>query len=684
MTAATDISKTPLQYVIVTLDKCSRTYGNAPCTAAKAAGSECYNTYPTCQDRANFNRTTQDYYFIDSFCKLPFLDGSSNVINVRPYIKDISYQPTEIKDSLTINSRCTITLFDEPDGDVGVDPYAPRYEILVAGTTVSAPPDMSVGSATFISDTADLAPYVGTDAERFYRLRAIDNTGKQAYGYIHESAGGGAVKIADTILGVPTRAWLYIEDGFDKDNVAHYLVESIDIYAPGTFWKKLLARNANYKGRTVKIYNGLLGQNASQFTQKFVGAIDNVKISKGSVAIEVVDLLKSLSKIDIPPKLNLKLAADITAADLSITLDASAADFAKLDSPAGYIRIGDEIIYYTATNSTTKIVSSCTRGYFSTTAATHSASDKVQKVKYYAPANPFDILSDELLPTDCAIAAGYIDSANFDTERDSPGGEVNFSAIISEPTKADKLFFEIVELLNCRAWVGEDLKITIRRALPNKPGRVYSTLTDEANNIDGSLSVDLNQTSRISRVSLYWDRQTVEDEDKPASYNRLDVAIDADGESANGYNEAAEKIIYCRWLRQGYVTEETMNAFAANAASRIVSGNKDPMPILTLDLEMKDGAVKTGDYAKISTGAMQDASGNDLSSAVFQVVRRERKGNKINLKCLMLPTKKYCIVSPASYSAKSYATATAAEREYGAICNANGDMSNGDYGYRAW
>jgi hypothetical protein len=581
MTAATDISKTPLQYVIVTLDKCSRTYGNAPCTAAKAAGSECYNTYPTCQDRANFNRTTQDYYFIDSFCKLPFLDGSSNVINVRPYIKDISYQPTEIKDSLTVNSRCTITLHDEPDKDIGIDPY------------------------------------------------------------------------------VATRSSVQ-----------------------GTYFKKLLTRNANYKGRTVKIYNGLLGQTSDLFTQKFIGVIDNVKVSKGKVSIVVVDLLKSLSKIDIPPKLNLKLAADITAADLSITLDASAADFAKLDSPAGYIRIGDEIIYYTATNSTTKIVSSCTRGYFSTTAATHSASDKVQKVKYYAPANPFDILSDELLPTDCAIAAGYIDSANFDTERDSPGGEVNFSAIISEPTKADKLFFEIVELLNCRAWVGEDLKITIRRALPNKPGRVYSTLTDEANNIDGSLSVDLNQTSRISRVSLYWDRQTVEDEDKPASYNRLDVAIDADGESANGYNEAAEKIIYCRWLRQGYVTEETMNAFAANAASRIVSGNKDPMPILTLDLEMKDGAVKTGDYAKISTGAMQDASGNDLSSAVFQVVRRERKGNKINLKCLMLPTKKYCIVSPASYSAK--ATATAAEREYGAICNANGDMSNGDYGYRAW
>jgi hypothetical protein len=581
--AATDISKTPVQYAVVTLDKCSRTYGTAPCAASKAAGSECFNTYPTCQDRANFARTTQDYYFIDSGCKLPLLDGSGNVVNARPYISDISYQPTEIKDSLTVNSRCTVTLYDEPDGDIGIDPY------------------------------------------------------------------------------VATRSSVQ-----------------------GSFFKKLLARNANYKGRTVKIYNGLLGQTSDLFTQKFVGVIDNVKLNKGKVSIEVVDLLKSLSKIDIPPKLNLKLAVDLTAVQTSVTLEGSAADIAILDSPTGYIRIEDEIIYYGAIDTATKILSSCTRGHFSTTPATHSTSDKVQKVKYYAPANPFDILSDELLPTDCGIAAGYIDSTNFDAERDSPGGEVDFSAIISEPTKADKLFFEIVELLNCRAWVGEDLKITIRRALPNKPGRTYATLTDEANNIGGSQAVDLNQGSRISRVSLYWDRKAVEDEEKPASYNRLDVAIDADGEGANGYNEVAEKIIYCRWLRQGYEPEETMNAFAANLASRIVSGNKDPMPILTVDLEMKDESVKTGDHAKISTAALQDADGEDLSSAVFQIVRRERKGNKISLKCLRLPTKKYCIIAPAGYSAKAYATATAAEREYGAICNANGDMSNGDYGYRVW
>jgi len=580
---AAQISKAPLQLVVLTLDKCSLTYGTAPCTGSKAAGSECYNTYPTCQDRANFARTTQDYNFIDSWATPPLLDNSGAVVNVRPYVKSISYQPTEIKDSLTVNSRCTIVLYDEEDGDVGIDPYVANRSTV-----------------------------------------------------------------------------------------------------QGTFFKKLLARNANYKGRPVAIYNGYYGQSLVEFKQRFIGVIDNITLGKGTVSVEVVDLLKSLSKIDIPAKLGLKLAADATDVQTSITLTGSAADIAQLSSPSGYIRIDDEIIYYAAINTSTKILSSCTRGYFSTTAATHSTNDKVQKVKYYAPANGFDILSNELLPTDCGIAPDYINSDEFDAQRDYPGGEVDFSAIISEPTKADKLFFEIVELLNCKAWVGEDLRITIRRNMPNKPERTYVEISDEENFIDGSVSVDLNQKSRISRVSLYWDRKAVEDEDKPGSYNRLDVVIDADGEGTNGYDEIAEKTIYCRWLRQGYETDEIMAAFAQNTASRLVGANKDPMPLLSFDLEIKDESINTGDYVKVSTAALQEASGEDLEDAPFQVVKRERKGNKVALKCLRLPSKRYCIIAPTAYSAKSYATATAAEREYGAICTANKTMSNNDDGYKIW
>lgn len=568
------ISRTPIAFAIMTMDYCSLTYGSSPCTAT--AVDKCFNTYPTCRDKANFDRITKEYNFTSADAPLPFKTGE------RPYIKSIKYMPTEIKDSLTVNARVILELFDEEDTDVGIDLY--------------------------LSDRSSVQ---------------------------------------------------------------------------GTFWKKFLARNTNYKDRLMRVYEAFIDPVEIYYEEKFVGNIDNIKITKGIVKIEVVDLLKSIAKIEIPPKLNIKVANNITDSQTQITLDGD--DVSSLDSGTGYVRIDDEIIYYAAINTTTKIISSCTRGHFSTTAASHSEKGKVQKTRYFAPGNGFDHMKTILL-TDCSIPAGYVDSAEFDTQRDDNAGdpEVDFSAIISEPIKAEELYFELVDLLNCKSWVAEDLKITIRRNLPNRPGRSYTVLTDSNNIILDSPKIDLNQKSRVSRVSLYWDRTAIGKNDEPANFARLDIAVDSDSESVNEYNEIAEKEIFCRWLRSGYDTEENMATFAKNHPSRLVGQFRDPMPLIDLKLELKDSEIETGDYVRLSTDELQDKDGNDLTLAPFQVVRREQKGFQIDLKLLRITPKKYMIISPAGYSGKDYITATAAEREYGAICDINGLMSNGDDAYKIW
>ena len=61
MAYATDkkeLGKIPVTVVEVDLDKCTRTYGVSPCTASGSSGNECYNTYATCQDTANFFAST--------------------------------------------------------------------------------------------------------------------------------------------------------------------------------------------------------------------------------------------------------------------------------------------------------------------------------------------------------------------------------------------------------------------------------------------------------------------------------------------------------------------------------------------------------------------------------------------------------------------------------------------------
>ena len=420
-------------------------------------------------------------------------------------------------------------------------------------------------------------------------------------------------------------------------------------------------------------------------------------------------MLESLDKIEIPAKVDLKLAIDITAVQLQMTL--SGDDMATLPA-TGYLKIGEEVIYYAAINTTTGIASSLTRGYLRTTAATHNDNDKVQPCQYYGPANPFDQMLAIL--DDAGIAGASIDTAAFTNAENVPGDDLSMEALISEPTKAGDLYYELIDLMQCKTWVGENNKITIARDLPNKPGRIYTTLTDDENIIDKSASVDLNQKSRISRCALYWDPIPLGKIDEVADYNRLDLAVDADAEGVNEYDEIAEKKIMCRWLNSTLAAEETVNDYVQALVIRQVALHRDPLPLLSMDAEIKDAALLTGQFAKITTDEILNASGSDLTLQPFQIVKRERKPKGIiSLTALRIIQKRYLIISPPAAADEidwftagavaitwfrgvtsvvwpiagailSWANATAAQKEYGAICNTNNLMSDGDFGSRIW
>ena len=558
------ISRTPITLMVMTLDFCGESFGVAPCTAT---GEPCYNTWHTCKDKANYNRQTKDYKFTSRDAALPFKTGE------RPYIEGQTYLPTEIKEKLTVSARMKVTLADEPDSDVGIDPYVSQRSSV-----------------------------------------------------------------------------------------------------QGSFWKKLLARNPNYKGRNVSIYQGYSGLVEGDFKERFKGNIDNISLGQGLVEVEVVDLLKSLASIEIPEKLDIKLVADITDAVTDITLT----DVTGLDSPTGYIQIGKEIIYYTGVNTSQNTLTGCTRGYFSTTAAEHKANAKVQKVRYFAPANPFDILK-EMLLTEAGIPAANVDSTAFDYWKDYPAVEVDFSAIISKPMKLDKLYWEIIDLLDLRSWVGEDLKITVSRLIPNQPGRNYHGLSDEANIVNGSSSADLNAGSRLSRIALYWDQNPVERDKEDASYNRRDIGIEVEAESANDYGESIEEKIYCRWLRSGYLQEEALARFIANLLARRIVEYRDPQPIVTLDVELKDSGILTGQYVQLSTDELLNPDGTPLDNAKFQTVKRGPNPERITLKLKRQMRNRVFFIGPNIDL--DYANASDAQREYGFICDNDGLMTDGSPGY---
>lgn len=559
------ISRTPITLMVMTLDLCGRVFGVSPCLAT---GEPCYNTYPTCKYKTAYLKQTKDYKFTSANASLPFKTGE------RPYIKSVQYLPTEIKDNLTVSSRVQIELHDEPDTDIGIDPYVSQRSSI-----------------------------------------------------------------------------------------------------QGTFFKKLIARNLNYKGRYVKLYEGFSGLAEAEYQQRFIGIIDNITLSRGFIKIEVKDILKKLSDIEVPLKLNLKLAAAMSDTQTTVTLNS----VSGLDSPSGYIRIDDEIMYYTGISGV--VLTGCSRGYFSTTASSHSANTKVQKTRYYAPQNPFDLLK-EILQTDGGIDVSYIDTTQFDYWRDYPDLEPNFSAIISEPVKLDKLYFELIDILDCKSWVAEDLKITIRRNMPNKPGRGYTELSDSSNIIHNSGSVDLNQKSQITKASVMWNMKTIGKIDEFNNFERIDVAIDVDAEGENEYNESLEKKFFVRWFSTRYLQEETAMQYAKNFSSRQVYRQRDAQPIISFELELKDSDMKTGDYIKLTTDEILEKQGNNLNKAIFQVIKRDFKGHKITLSALRILPRRFGFIGENTLP--DWDSANDNDKEYGFVTDNLGKMPDLVTGYAIW
>lgn len=579
------LSRTPITYATVTLDFCSRTFGVSPCTGT---GAPCYNTFFTCKDQAHYGKTTQQYAFCSADAPLPWPGP-------RPYILSADYLPTEIKDSITVGARCKIELQDEPDTDVGIDPYVSQR----------TPPIL------------------------------------------------------------------------------------------GTYLKKLMARNPNYEGRSVAVYDGFLGDAIGEYQLRFKGKIDLMDFTgQGRFVIEAVDMLQALDQVDVPAKLDIKTIMNVDASQTSITFN-DTSDLAGGD----YFLLDDEVMKIGAI--TGDQVTGLSRAQFGTVAATHSNGGSVQKCRYFARQNPFDMLI-TMLETDGGYTSSDVDEAAFAYWKATPGGDVTIEALVTEPTRLSDLIKEICQLFDLRIWQAETQKITIMRPLPNNPDAVYVDLNDAANIVLASCSVKMNpknypvvvsstqkktgsntvNASRVSRFVLRWDKNPTGKMDDDTTFARIDEAINAVSESANAYDSVAEAEIRTRWLRAAaYATEEELAADLLSLTSHYIFMRADPLPMIALAVELKDSDILVGSFVRLSTDEIVNADGSPIDGEKFVVVKREPQGSKTLLVLAKLPATRIGYI--AADSVPDYDSATEAEREYGFITDDNG-LINDKPGYYIW
>lgn len=679
------ISRTKINLLKLKMGFCRHSYGNAPCTAT--AVEKCYNTFPTCRDKSNYDNIGKEYRFCSA--NLP-----ASVVNefdpVFPYIKDISDLPTEIKEEDTVVKRLKVDLFDDTDYGVGVDPYWEERR------------------------------------------------------------------------------------------------------KPQSFWKTFIQRNKNYRNGMVELWEGFAGIAEDQFQMKFAGKLDNFEYGGGVAKIEAVDLLKELSNIKYPLKVDVRLLEEMpnyfeangqaamlalnaeqndyclrsdfaAIADMDLTVETTALgnlewdyyytikiiSFDLQDRPihssiqtahleylentikveytlpasisyiriyvdkhptpgvllgytlyyesttipyyiydlaaatpgtpptqaerlyqltgedpsdlndwtaklnynvvaaiegtqitslpaSGYIRIDKEVIYYASyyLSAGTYYLSGICRIQFETEADRHYEGTYLS-VLYYTltPINPFTALRNllNLAQIDDSYISESFESYRSDWENDATKPKVNLIPIIKD-VKLSRLYFDLVRLTNSISWVNEDGKIDI---LNHKdPGYVHYA-DDESNVISDSVSVDYNEESRMTRWIIFWNRFDIEGGiDEADSYSRINIVVDADAETDKEYGDIKEDEQYSVWLSEDSDDVDKINTYLGELLQERATRTRDAQEIIECKFELKDANIKTGNIVILSTKHLQDIYGEDYNQVRFRVIKKEMMNNKIALTLL--------------------------------------------------
>lgn len=336
--------------------------------------------------------------------------------------------------------------------------------------------------------------------------------------------------------------------------------------------------------------------------------------SNGRVQIVAKDPLKlaDRQKAQVPaPSLGtVRTAFNNSATTIEIT-GALAADY-----PApGIVRIDDELISYTTTNtvSTYVTLTGVTRGVEGSIAEDHDDGTLVQVCKKYDDDAVWDVVYD-LLTTYAGIDASFIPYADWQSEGSVWLPQFNVTTVLSQPKGVGEVLGELVSQVLLYIWWDErDQEIKLRAIRPLIG--TAPTFTDNSNIIENSVSLTTDPKNRVSQIWIYWDQTNrAEDVDNEANYRKLRIRADLDAESPEQYGESRVRKIYARWIQN--------DAQAINLSARLLGQSYENPKILKLRVDAKDRSIWTADIVDIVHRNIVDFNGLPLSER-YQVISVE-------------------------------------------------------------
>jgi hypothetical protein len=445
-----------------------------------------------------------------------------------------------------------------------------------------------------------------------------------------------------------------------------------------TFWAKWLARNPYHQGRSMRVREGYVGQALEDMRVRHY-VIDRIDgPDKDVVKLVAKDPLKLLDseRAQVPLPSSGLLDAAIDENDLAVTL--RPAGVGDDEYPAsGIARIGSELVSYTRSGDTVTLTGRALRG---STAAAHEEGDIFQNV-YVVDGVRIDLALQELMTEYAPVPSAFIPAADWESEATLWLSGFNVSTWITEPRGVGAVVAELVEQALCVLWWDEvDQEIKFRAVRPYYPrvDELPITVTDRANIVADSVSIETRPDERISQVMVYYAQiNPTGAKDDVANYARLRTIIDQDSEEPEQYGDKRIKTIFANWL------DESNDASAVVVATRIIERYRDPPRVVKFATDAKDDDIRAGRVVTFAHRGIVDFQG-EVAPTLLQIMsRREAQvGHRIDFVAQpYLSRTRYGII--VENDAPDYGAATETEKLNGCWIAANAaGFANGDLPYR--
>ena len=574
----------PQTIVVITLDSCSLTYSVGACTASAGVGNECYNTLDTCQDVANYDKTTKEYRFSSHNRPLP-LPGE----NIRPYLlEEPNTLPTEIDPlggaKIVKNAKVTLKFADEPDNDVGVDPYV--------ANRAYAPEDQGTFWRKWLARNIYTLGRTVVIKHGYQGLAEADYEHMKQKYVIEGIKGPDRKGVVSIVLKDPLKRADRVKVPVETDGeLANNHTDSFPTLTfsadtnmaqyPTSGYERIDDEIIHHTGKSGQTLTGCthahLGTTAASHDQDTVVQLCYVKES-----INVWEIIEDILVNEVDFTEDTGTASSGTPTTL--------VDNTKAWVPDAFI-VANVVIYEgTGAGQAREITDNDAT---SVTVATWDT-DPDATSKYYI---------------------AFIDVVGAEAEVDRALQAFTFTGVVSEPTKASDLLTELTEQsMSYLFWDEEAQTIRFKAFFLPSPDDSIADLNETEHLAE--LVVDNNEKSRITRTVVHYEKSAVGELKKKESYARSYIVTDEDAAGDEQYGSHVTKTIFSRWINSATLARRLGTVWRNRF--------RDPAKKVTFAVALKDSDIKIADIVELTSDRIVNPDGTARQSRRYQVLKKKQ------------------------------------------------------------